>query len=104
MREEQARALGVDGDGVVEVEPRTLEGREVHDVREVVGHVGEITGGDVTHPCRHPERIDVRPSSLVTEAGDPPDLVLLHEVAGKGKSDLPRWTGDEDLLAREHGR
>ena len=37
VREQQAGALGVDGDGVVEVESRTLERGEVHDVGEVVG-------------------------------------------------------------------
>ena len=104
VRQQQAGALGVDGDGVVEVEPGALERREVHDVGEVVGDIGEVAARDVAHARRHAERVDLSPGLGVAEPGDPPHLVLLHQVAGERERDLPGRSGDEDLLAREHGR
>ena len=51
----------------------------------------------------HAERVDLRPALLVGEARDAPHLVVGGEVAGERERDLPSRSGDEDLLARQHG-
>ena len=85
--------------------PGPLERGEVHDVGEVVGHAGEVAARDVAHTrASRPSASTCARLSVVGEAGDPPHLVVGREVAGERERDLPGGSGDEDLLAREHGR
>src|SRR5207247_1920252 len=100
--EQQPGALGVDGDGVVEVETGALEGREVHDVGEVVGHAGEVATTQVARHGGDPQRVDPLAIGRIGEARDAPDLVVAREGAGQRERDLPGRPGDEDLLARQH--
>ena len=67
VREQQAGALGVDGDRVVEVEARTLERGEVHDVGEVVGDAVEVACREITDAGRDAERVAPRPGSPASE-------------------------------------
>ena len=104
MREQQPGALRVDGDGVVVVEAGALVRGEVHDVREVVGHAGEVSRRDVADDGRDPELVDPLTAPLLGEPGDAPHLVVGGQVPGERERDLPGRPGDEDLLARQHGR
>ena len=99
MREQQSGALGVDGDGVVEVDARALERGEVHDVGEVVGHVGEVARREVAHPRGDAERVDPGAALVVGESGDAPHVVVGREMPRQRERDLPGGPGDEDLLA-----
>jgi hypothetical protein len=103
VREQQPGALRIHGDGVVVVEAGPLVRGEVDHVGEVVGHAGEVSPFQITDSGRDAQCGNSITALGIREAGDAPHVVVGREVPGERERDLPRGSGDEDLLARQHG-
>ena len=98
---EVARDLCIGLDAAAPISDAGIHGG-VEDVVEVPGERGEITLGDVQRDRADAGALELVPLSGVSESGDPPDLVVLRQLPGDGKGDLPARSRDEHLLAFEH--
>ena len=101
--QDEPGALGIDGERAVVVVGAEI-GREVQQVCEVARQVAELPVRDVERARRHSDGLDLLARREITEARDPPDVVVGSERPSEPERDPARGSGDQDLLVAQHRR
>ena len=103
MLQQQAGALRVGAERLLERVGAASEVCEVQHVGEVVGESDEVATGDVDRVRGDPRVVDLGACRGIGEAGGAPHLVVGGERAGERERNRAVHARHEDLLTGDHG-
>ena len=99
VRHQQAGALHVDGQVVVEVRREAVDHRKVQHMREIVGQRAELVASHVQLHAAHAGRLHALPIRILAEPRDAPHFIVRGQRPGDGKRHLAGRTGYQNLLS-----